>query len=84
MDIGVSYQRLLLGDNSPDSPTYTDDELSSSQTLGPAPDLPADVVLTGVLAFLRFPSESSVDLADRTMDDVRNMDAVRDMDTLAE
>ena len=84
MDIGVSFQRLLLGDNSPDSPTYTDEELLSSQTLGPAPDLPADVVLTGVRTFIRFPFPSSVDLADRTMDDVRDMDAVRDMDTLAE
>lgn len=84
MDIGVSFQRLLLGDNSPVSPTYTDNQLLSSQTLGPPPTLPADVVLTGVITFLRFPSESSIDLADRTMDDVRNMDAVRDMDTLAE
>lgn len=54
MDVQVSLARLLVGDNGP-APTYTDEQIRSAVTLGPAPALPADLVLVGVLTFVRFP-----------------------------
>jgi hypothetical protein len=54
MDAQVSYARILIGDNVAPY-TYTDAQIRSAITLGPAPALPAAVVLAGVLAFKKFP-----------------------------
>jgi hypothetical protein len=54
MDPQVSLARILIGDNVAPF-TYTDAQIRSAVTLGPAPALPADLVLVGVLTFVQFP-----------------------------
>jgi len=74
--------RLLIGDNV-EPFTYTDSELRSAVTLGPAPALPADVVLMGVSTFVHLPVGTGSSFA-ASMDEIGNMDNVVDMDTLEE
>ena len=54
MDVQVSYVRLLIGDNVAPF-TYTDAQIRSAVTLGPAPALPAVVVLAGFVCRMRYP-----------------------------
>jgi hypothetical protein len=54
MDVQVSYARMLIGDNVAPF-TYSDAQVLSAITLGPAPALPADVVLCGVRTFVTWP-----------------------------
>lgn len=56
MDLQVSYIRLLVGDNSRTSPTYTDEQIQSAATISPTrPALPIDLQIAGLVGFVRYP-----------------------------
>lgn len=56
MKIRTSYVRILIGDNDPNAPVYSDADIAAAFSIGPTvPAYPEALRLAAILAFEKYP-----------------------------